>query len=129
MQDTANELRISDWSSYVCSSSLFPRPHIEVDDRYQHGFCRPGLQHIQATANASSTAGQHDYTICFPMRFKRLGQEEREPGKTQQPAQQNKCEKAADHNDRLNAQSTVSRAVSIASKTPPNGSSKSTPHP
>src|SRR3546814_13356496 len=63
------------------------------------------------------------------MRFKRLGQEEREPGKTQQPAQQNKCEKAADHNDRLNAQSTVRRAVSIASKTPPNGRSNSTAHP
>src|SRR3546814_15738395 len=129
MQDTANELRISDWSSYVCSSSLFPRPHIEVDDRYQHGFCRPGLQHIQATANASSTAGQHDYTICFPMRFTRLGQEERELGKTQQPAQHIKCEKATAHKDNLNARSTTSRSASLPSTTPTTGSSTSTAHP
>src|SRR3546814_2797778 len=58
-QKTAYEMRISDWSSDVCSSDLQPLPSIELEIRREDGSCCAPGEHGEIHVRGEQVSGEY----------------------------------------------------------------------
>src|SRR5207244_3866831 len=106
------------------------RPHAALDSRDQHALGEPAAHQLEAALEPTGAAGQHDDRVG---RFVagRLWQghgEQCEADAVQRQQRSEDPERPADHSIRPSARRMVSRATSMASKTPNSGNPTRIPH-